>query len=73
MTALLTVKNLKVAYPGRRGPADAVRGVTFTLGHERLGIVGAVGSCRRIPHMSDADVALELQHVLLLEHIAHQT
>ncbi len=44
MSALLTVKNLRVTYPGRQGPVNAVRGVTFTLGRERLGIVGESGS-----------------------------
>ena len=40
---------------------------------KRLCVVCAVAAGRRIAHMTDADVALELQHVLLLEHIAHQT
>ncbi len=42
---LLTVDNLRVAYPTREGGmADVVRGVSFTLGRERLGIVGESGS-----------------------------
>ena len=44
MTALLTVRNLRVTYPGRERPVQAVRGVSFTLGRERLGIVGESGS-----------------------------
>ncbi|MDE2080670.1 MAG: ABC transporter ATP-binding protein [Burkholderiales bacterium] len=48
MTALLTVQDLRVAYPGGRAPAsgwtEVVRGVSFTLGRERLGIVGESGS-----------------------------
>ncbi|NTT87843.1 ABC transporter ATP-binding protein [Tabrizicola fusiformis] len=39
---ILDVKNLCVRYPG--APADAVRGVSFQLGRERLGIVGESGS-----------------------------
>ncbi len=41
---LLEVENLKVSFPTRSGIFDAVRGVSFTLGHERLGIVGESGS-----------------------------
>ena len=42
---LLTVQNLRVAYPNRDGGlSEVVRGVSFTLGRERLGIVGESGS-----------------------------
>ncbi|MBL8316728.1 MAG: ABC transporter ATP-binding protein [Rubrivivax sp.] len=42
---LLTVQDLRVAYPDRDGAlAEVVRGVSFTLGRERLGIVGESGS-----------------------------
>ncbi len=42
---LLTVQDLRVAYPGRDGGlTEVVRGVSFTLGRERLGIVGESGS-----------------------------
>lgn len=42
---LLTVQDLRVAYPTREGGmAEVVRGVSFTLGRERLGIVGESGS-----------------------------
>ena len=42
---LLTVEDLRVAYPDRQGGlAEVVRGVSFTLGRERLGIVGESGS-----------------------------
>jgi len=42
---LLTVQDLRVAYPDREGKlAQVVRGVSFTLGRERLGIVGESGS-----------------------------
>ncbi|MCX8995916.1 ABC transporter ATP-binding protein [Rhizobiaceae bacterium BDR2-2] len=44
MTPLLTVKDLRVAFPTRTGRVEAVRGVSFTLGKERLGIVGESGS-----------------------------
>jgi peptide/nickel transport system ATP-binding protein len=42
---LLTVQDLRVAYPDREGRlTEVVRGVSFTLGRERLGIVGESGS-----------------------------
>jgi peptide/nickel transport system ATP-binding protein len=45
MSALLKVRDLRVAYPGREGGLhEVVRGVSFTLGRERLGIVGESGS-----------------------------
>lgn len=42
--SLLQVKNLSVTFPTRQGPAQVVRGVSFDLGRERLGIVGESGS-----------------------------
>jgi len=42
--SLLTVRNLRVVYPGDSGEVRAVRNVSFTLGRERLGIVGESGS-----------------------------
>jgi peptide/nickel transport system ATP-binding protein len=44
MTALLDVEDLHVSYPTRAGVVEAVRGVSFQLGRERLGIVGESGS-----------------------------
>ncbi|NTE89150.1 ABC transporter ATP-binding protein [Agrobacterium rubi] len=41
---LLTVENLRVSFPTRTGLVEAVRGVSFKLGKERLGIVGESGS-----------------------------
>ena len=41
---LLTLRNLRVTYPGDDGDVHAVRRVSFTLGRERLGIVGESGS-----------------------------
>jgi peptide/nickel transport system ATP-binding protein len=44
-SSLLTVDDLRVAYPNRDGGfVEVVRGVSFTLGRERLGIVGESGS-----------------------------
>ncbi len=43
-TPLLTVRNLRVMYPGDEGDLVAVRNVSFDLGRERLGIVGESGS-----------------------------
>ncbi|WP_339762921.1 ABC transporter ATP-binding protein [uncultured Hoeflea sp.] len=44
MSPLLTVDNLRIAFPSRQGPVEVVRGVSFSLGRERLGIVGESGS-----------------------------
>ena len=45
MKPLLVVEDLRVAFPNRdRGTTEAVRGVSFELGRERLGIVGESGS-----------------------------
>ncbi len=44
MTALLEVDDLRVSFPTPTGPFHAVRGVSFALGRERLGIVGESGS-----------------------------
>jgi peptide/nickel transport system ATP-binding protein len=41
---LLTVRDLRVVYPSDHGDVAAVRGVSFDLGRERLGIVGESGS-----------------------------
>jgi peptide/nickel transport system ATP-binding protein len=42
--ALLEVEDLRVTFPTRTGKIEAVRGVSFALGRERLGIVGESGS-----------------------------
>ncbi|MGF7008224.1 ABC transporter ATP-binding protein [Aminobacter sp. BE322] len=44
MSAMLHVEDLRVDFPTRTGMVQAVRGVTFALGQERLGIVGESGS-----------------------------
>ena len=44
MTNLLTVDDLRITFPTRSGPSEVVRGVSFALGRERLGIVGESGS-----------------------------
>ena len=41
---LLSLRDLRVTFPGPRGPTEVVRGVSFDLGRERLGIVGESGS-----------------------------
>lgn len=41
---MLELRNLRVSFPGPRGPVEVVRGVSFDLGRERLGIVGESGS-----------------------------
>src|SRR5215813_208427 len=42
--SLLQVDDLHVSYQGRTGPVPAVRGISFALERERLGIVGESGS-----------------------------
>ncbi len=44
MSLLLTVDDLHVRFTTRSGTIEAVRGVSFALGRERLGIVGESGS-----------------------------
>ena len=41
---LLSVRDLKISFHGAAGTFDAVRGVSFDLGREKLGIVGESGS-----------------------------
>ncbi|WBU63526.1 ABC transporter ATP-binding protein [Paracoccus aerodenitrificans] len=41
---LLSIRNLRVSFPTRQGVFEAVRGLSFDLGHERLGVVGESGS-----------------------------
>lgn len=43
-TPLLELENLRVSFPSSQGLVDAVKGVSLTLGRERLGIVGESGS-----------------------------
>ena len=42
--SLLSVENLRVTFPSDQGPVDVVKGLSFELGRERLGIVGESGS-----------------------------
>ncbi|MET3926086.1 ABC transporter ATP-binding protein [Devosia sp. 2618] len=44
MAPLLEVKNLRVSFPTNRGRVEVVKGISFDLGRERLGIVGESGS-----------------------------
>src|SRR5499426_1159373 len=44
MTPILTVEDLRVRFPGRLSTVEAVRGVSFEVGREKLGIVGESGS-----------------------------
>jgi peptide/nickel transport system ATP-binding protein len=44
MSALLDVEDLHISFPTRSGTVEAVRGVSFQLRRERLGIVGESGS-----------------------------
>jgi peptide/nickel transport system ATP-binding protein len=44
MNPLLSVQNLRVSFPTHRGRVEVVKGISFDLGRERLGIVGESGS-----------------------------
>jgi peptide/nickel transport system ATP-binding protein len=44
VSELLKVEDLRISFPSRSGVVEAVRGVSFHLGRERLGIVGESGS-----------------------------
>jgi peptide/nickel transport system ATP-binding protein len=44
VTPILTVEDLRVRFPGRVATVEAVRGVSFEVGREKLGIVGESGS-----------------------------
>src|SRR6185437_14700782 len=41
---ILEVEDLRVRFDTPRGPLDAVRGVSFAVGREKVGIVGESGS-----------------------------
>ena len=41
---LVDIQNLHIAFPTPQGWSEAVRGVSLTLGAEKLGIVGESGS-----------------------------
>ena len=75
--SLLEVENLWVRFPIRQGIFDAVRGVSFALERERLGIVGESGSGKsmtgrailrliRKPGIVESD-AIRLEGLNLLE------
>ncbi|MBW7921088.1 MAG: ABC transporter ATP-binding protein [Rubellimicrobium sp.] len=42
--SLVEIENLRITFPSDTGPVQAVRGVSLSLGRERLGIVGESGS-----------------------------
>ncbi|QQR35522.1 ABC transporter ATP-binding protein [Devosia oryziradicis] len=44
MAPLLSVQNLRVSFPTHRGRVEVVKGISFDLRRERLGIVGESGS-----------------------------
>ena len=45
---LLEVKNLRVSFPTARDRVEVVKGISFDLGREKLGIVGESGSGKSI-------------------------
>ena len=45
---LVSVRGLRISFPSRRGTVEAVRGIDFDLGREKLGIVGESGSGKSV-------------------------
>jgi peptide/nickel transport system ATP-binding protein len=45
---LVSVRGLRISFPSRRGAVEAVRGIDFDLGREKLGIVGESGSGKSV-------------------------
>lgn len=45
---LVQVRDLRIRFPSRSGTTHAVRGISFEVGHEKLGIVGESGSGKSI-------------------------
>jgi peptide/nickel transport system ATP-binding protein len=45
---LIDVRNLRIAFPTRSGLFEGVRGISFKVGRERVGIVGESGSGKSI-------------------------
>ena len=82
MKPLLTVEDLRVTFPTRTGAVEAVRGVSFELGRERLGIVGESGSGKSQtgraimgltpPHAKITAKKLEFDGIDLLKAPAHE-
>ncbi len=48
MTPLVEIRDLHVEFPGPSGPVPAVRGISLTMGREKLGIVGESGSGKSV-------------------------
>jgi peptide/nickel transport system ATP-binding protein len=79
---LLTVEDLHVAYQGRSALVPALRGVTFAVGRERLGIVGESGSgkstiglaiLRLLPHTAQVTAKQLSLHNTDLLHASERT
>jgi peptide/nickel transport system ATP-binding protein len=81
-TPLLDVEDLQVSYQGRTGPVPALRGISFALGRERLGIVGESGSGKStigrailglLPHSATVSAERLRLHDTDLLHASEQT
>ena len=54
---LLSVRDLRVTFPGPDGPITPVRGVSFTIGHgEAVGVVGESGSGKSLTALAVAQL-----------------
>ncbi|MFA9439211.1 ABC transporter ATP-binding protein [Uliginosibacterium sp. sgz301328] len=71
--ALVTLRNLNISFPSPQGGrVSAVRGVSFDLGREKLGIVGESGSgksltARAIMRLTPAAARIEAEQIWLGE------
>ena len=64
MSALVSVENLRVAFPSEDGGrSEAVKGVSFSLGREKLGIVGESGSGKSLSGRALLGVLPDYAHV----------
>ncbi|ADB33930.1 oligopeptide/dipeptide ABC transporter, ATPase subunit [Kribbella flavida DSM 17836] len=54
---VLSVRDLRVSFPGPQGPVTPVRGVSFTIGHgEAVGVVGESGSGKSLTALAVAQL-----------------
>jgi len=60
---LLEIEDLRIAFPTMRGSFEAVRGVSFQMGREKIGIVGESGSGKSITGRAILKLNPKIAHV----------
>ena len=60
---LVRIENLRIAFPTPSGPAEAVRGVSLTIGRDKLGIVGESGSGKSLTARAILKLLPESAHI----------